>query len=221
MEFICTEKNINATYTSTLDSSGQEYLVIVAKATWEIPNPGGRPRPISPEPFFESDEYFSTPGDSPLKNGSEFCRFKEKCDLLFDSNANSETPVTEMEVLVKISNLEKKILVTGDRILKYDIFGKYLTTPAKFTSMPLNYGNSFGGSSDKSEKDKILHEVNKKNPTGKGWINKNHTKNTKEISLPNLESPNKRVTDPTHDYDPIGLSAIGRHWLPRTNYMGT
>ncbi|WP_377155226.1 DUF2169 domain-containing protein [Roseateles sp. UC29_93] len=70
-----------------LDAAGREHLVIAVKATWRIPDPGQRPRPLPPSPIVLADEYHGVPGESAMRYGADMPRFKPRCDVIFDAHA--------------------------------------------------------------------------------------------------------------------------------------
>jgi len=98
MQLVIGSKNLNSETVVALDSSGREYLVVVTKATWSIPQSGKRPRPLPPEALEDSDVFVGDAGVSSMLYGSDFARFKPKCDILFNAHAyapNGE-PVREL-----------------------------------------------------------------------------------------------------------------------------
>jgi hypothetical protein len=82
-------KHLVADVAVALDVHGREHLVVVAKGTWSIPQPGQRPRPLPPQALVMADEFYGEPGVSPLRCGSDFARFKPRCDVIFDACAHA------------------------------------------------------------------------------------------------------------------------------------
>lgn len=89
MEVVCSSKHLATSITTALDVEGREHLVVVAKATWRIPAPGERPRPLPPEALAHADLFHGAPGESAMRYGSDFVRHKPRCDVLFDACAHS------------------------------------------------------------------------------------------------------------------------------------
>ena len=75
-------KHLAAGISVQLDVSGREHLVVVAKATWSLPAPGQRPRPLPPQPLAMADQYFGDPGESAMRYGADVLRFKPRCDVI-------------------------------------------------------------------------------------------------------------------------------------------
>jgi len=87
MELVVSPKHHICNISTALDVTGCEHLVVIAKATWKIPAPNQRPKPIQPSPLCTSDEYYGAPGESAMRYGDDFARFKPRCDVIFDSVA--------------------------------------------------------------------------------------------------------------------------------------
>src|SRR5690606_19541189 len=80
-------------------------------------------------------------------------------------------------VKAEIGDLQKSLLVTGDRYW----IGNQPTKPQPFSRLPMTWKNAFGG------------EGYEKNPAGKG-INEIALGNEKVVPLPNIERPERRIS---------------------------
>ena len=69
MEILVGSKHYLAEIATALDIHGREHLVIVVKASWQIPNNGQRPRPLLPAALSQVDEFFGEPGASAMRYG--------------------------------------------------------------------------------------------------------------------------------------------------------
>lgn len=225
MEFICASKSLNANFIVALDASGREHFVVAAKSTWQIPDPGSRPRPLSPQPLFDADAFYGKPAESALRNGNDFPRYKPRCDVILDACAHAPDgqSVTQLTAGFQVGDLRKELRVIGDRFWTAGVFGAKPSEPVVFSRMPLNYEYAFGGTRQFERNGQTLSEANLQNPMGRGWGGK-HTKHdviAKRHKLPNLEDPQKPVLNPDDDIAPFALGALSRACLARRKYMGS
>lgn len=226
MELIVGSRHLLVDMFTALDAAAHEHLVVIAKASWRIPEPGQRPTPLPPTPLAATDEYVGEPGESAMRYGCDFVRFKPRCDLLFDASAHSPDgrPVTELGVGWRVGSVQKTLKVTGPRTWQQR-FGLTLSKPQPFTQLPLHYGLAFGGTRhyDRGRgRDKdTLCEALPSNPDGIGWAGEHTLGQMSGQPAPCLEAPDKPVRRPDDAREPIAFSAIGRHWAPRKDYAGT
>ncbi|WP_321950763.1 DUF2169 family type VI secretion system accessory protein [Paraburkholderia bannensis] len=223
MEIVIGSRHHAVDIASALDTSGREHLVIVAKATWQIPGEGQRPRPLDPVELAYSDVYVGAPGESAMLYGSDFARFKPRCDVVFDASAHAPDaqPVQTLGVAWQVGALRKALMVHGPRVwrkrLGFTVPGK----PEPFVAMPLHFGHAFGGTSTWNKGDAVLTEALLENPAGLGWRGPNAPGEVHGTSVPNLEAPDARVERPNGRYRPVAFSALARHWAPRKDFAGT
>ncbi len=224
MEFICTSKHVNASFAVALDITGREHLVVATKATWSIPEPGGRPRPMPPQPLLDADTFYGSPGESALRCGDDFARYKAKCDVILDAYAHSPDgqAVEQLAVGIQVGELRKELRVVGQRHWTAGVLGAKPSAPIAFTDMPLHYGYAFGGTRQFQRKGQPVAEAHPYNPIGQGWGGKNtkHDAVSQKQSLPNLEHPHEPIRSPDDDIEPCAFGAVSRAWMPRRKYMG-
>ncbi|MBF5005294.1 DUF2169 family type VI secretion system accessory protein [Diaphorobacter caeni] len=223
MEFVCTSKHLNSAYITALDVSGREHLVVIAKASWTIPVAGQRPRPLPPQPLLDADEYYGEPGESALRCGDDYARFKPRCDVIFDAVAHAPfgKSVKELDVGVQVGALQKVIRVTGARRWKSSLTGWGLSAAEPFTSMPLHFGLAFGGTRYYEQRGQKFAEALFTNPVGQGWAGDKTRESMAGQAVANLAHPGAPIKRPDDSLSPIALSAIGRHWMPRAKLGGT
>ena len=114
------------------------------------------------------------------------------------------------EVQLKISSVNKKLYVFGDRYWKTSgLTTKSITEAESFTEIEISYGNAFGGA------DYPL------NPLGKGFFPKGAKNCPERIPLPNIESPGRLVGSPQDTPDPAGFGPLDMMWPQRANKAGT
>jgi hypothetical protein len=198
MELVVGSAHLAADIAVALDVSGREHLVIATKATWSIPGAGQRPRPLQPQPLMHADVYAAAPGESAMLYGSDFARFKPRCDVLFNACAHSADgqPVTELLVAWQVGPLRKGLRAVGPRRWQRTLGLVSLSASAPFKSMPLHYGLAFGGT--------LAYQ------RGSG--------DAAQLLADALLDP---VRSPRAKHKPMAFSAVGRHWLPRRQYAGT
>lgn len=208
------------------DVTGREHLVVVAKATWSIPEEGQRPRPLSPEPIVVADEFLGDSGESPLRYGADIARFKPRCDVIFDATAYAPggSPVRELIVGFELGPLLKRVRVTGPRLWSgsgSDAKGYRLGEPQPFLQVPLHFDRAFGGTRWHEREGRRLCEALDTNPVGLGFAGVDTLNQLAGASAPQLTSVERPLVHPTADGVPVALGAIGRHWQPRRGYAGT
>jgi hypothetical protein len=227
MEMLIASKHLLAEMTTALDVQGREHLVIVVKSSWRIPQSGQRPRPITPTPLVQADEFFGEPGESALRYGSDMARFKPRCDVLFDAHAHAPdgVPVQALTVAFKIGAFQKGLNVVGSRLWRKHLGMFSLSKPEPFTRMPLHYGLAFGGSrtyqKGRGDNAQTLTESLLTNPAGLGWVGPKTRSEVDGLSAHCLEALDDPVSNPRGKHKPVAFSAIARHWQPRTQYVGT
>lgn len=224
MEFI-NRSHLPAEVFTSLDKSGQESLVIVAKATYQL-FPGRQPALADVhQPIAMTDRFSGEPGTSAPIYEADLVPFKRKCDVLLDATAHvpGGRPVTELPVGLQIAQISQKFLVIGERVWKTGAFTVESTRPRCFTAMPLHYGRAFGGSPrTRSRKDDRIEQAPYlQNPVGVGYAANVADDAVEGMALPNTEDFHDRVKTPTGGYRPLAFGPIGRHWTPRRGHAGT
>ncbi|MBF0352580.1 MAG: DUF2169 domain-containing protein [SAR324 cluster bacterium] len=114
-------------------------------------------------------------------------------------------PVPSGAVRVKLGNIDKSILVNGNRY--WETGGP--SRPFPVAQMPIQYAYAFGG------------EGFDRNPSGKGFKSVQTPDGTELHPLPNLEDPKHPVTSKSVRPDPAGFGPIDLTWQPRAGKTGT
>lgn len=227
MDFILGSKNLIADYTCSIDTTGREHLVVIAKGTWQIPLPGERPRPLPPVPLEDADVYVGEPGESAMLYGSDMVRFKPRCDVLFNANAHvpDGQPAKELNVVWQVGELRKGVRVHGPRIWRKRLGMVFLSEAEYFKQMPLHFGKAFGGTRTYEkgwgENAILLTEAQPANPDGIGWFGSRTDNDVDGQPAPSLEALDDPIRKPNGKQKPIAFSAIARHWHPRPSFAGT
>lgn len=216
-------KHLAADVAVALDVTGREHLVIVAKATWSIPAPGQRPRPLEPEPLALTDVFYGQPGESALRYGSDYARFKPRCDVVFDACAHAPggQAVRQMDVAVQVGSLVKRLRVHGPRRWQRALGTAQLSAAEPFTTLPLHYGLAFGGTRAFDEGGQRVAEAFAPNPVGLGFVGKQSRDQLHGLAAPQLEAPDRPVTRPDGKEPAVALSAVASNFAQRMAYVGT
>jgi hypothetical protein len=220
-------KHIVVDVAVALDVAGREHLVVVAKATWSIPGPGERPRPLPPQPLVMADQYYGEPGLSALRYGADFARVKPACDVVFEACAHSPDgrPTTELHVAWQVGPLKKSVRVLGPRQWMRALAINKLTDPAPFVRAPLHYGLAFGGTRSyvkgSGDAEVELSEAYLPNPVGMGFAGRHTVDQIHDVAAPQLEDMNDAIRSPSGKHKAVAFSAIASNFEPRTHYAGT
>jgi hypothetical protein len=212
-----------AAYAMGMEPSGRELLVVVAKATFTIPEPGGEPaRAAEQVPLVEADLFSGEPGLSAPLSESDFAARKLRCDVVLHGTAYApEGKASErVPVLLQVGSLSKSFNVVGNRAWVNDPFGWKSTRPVPFLRMPFSYGNAFGGR-DVSDPDEKKHRWYGPNHAGVGFHSNLYPPLVEGKPLPNTEEIGKPIEKPEGKYVPMSFGPIGRAWEPRVRHAGT
>ncbi|UXH80622.1 DUF2169 family type VI secretion system accessory protein [Roseateles amylovorans] len=223
MQIVAASENLASSATVSVDSSGREHLVVVSKATWRIPQEGQRPRPMPPQPLAFVDQYHGEPGDSAMRYGDDFARFKARCDVLFAAQAYSPDgqPFTQLEVFWQVGALNKRLLVKGQREWRVRMGQAMMTEIRPVISVPLHYGFAWGGSQRPIDSEQYAPAPHPTNPAGLGWFEADRLALSHGQVLPSLEVPGEPVESPRSARTPAAFSAVPRDSEWRRRYAGT
>lgn len=208
---------------TALDKVGREHLVVVAKATWNLPQSGQAACQIAPQPLAYRDAYIGEPGESAMLHGDDFARYKPRCDVLFDACAHPPggKGVETLGIEVRVGSLVKRLRVHGPR--SWQSYGNsYRPGRADaFLKLPLHYGLAFGGSREWLSHAETHIEAHAANPVGLGWYGPHTWRGADGEPMPQIEAFDEPIVRPDVEARPMALSALGRHWQPRAGLAGT
>ncbi len=202
---------------------GEEVLVVVIKATFNLPQSNQQPD-LSTEqvPLFEADIFTGDSANSSVLYESDFAIYKQYCDVVLNGSAYSPgaKPISSLQVGMKVASLQKTFKVIGDRVWQKQ--GNQVTPsePAEFVKIPINYEYAYGGIDETKRDPEHLAAFNK-NPVGKGFYQYNDVELLHNCPLPNTEIIGIPLTNPVQQSEPQSFSSIGRSWSPRIDYAGT
>ncbi|MCE3603002.1 DUF2169 domain-containing protein [Massilia sp. P8910] len=227
MEIIVGSKHLTVDISCALDVTGREHLVVVAKATWQIPAAGQRPRPLPPQALELVDVFVGDPADSAMLYGADMVRFKPRCDVLFNASAHAPVgePVQELVAAWQVGELRKGVKVHGARQWRRRFGIVSLSPAATFLQVPLHFGMAFGGTRTYKKgwgaAAPLWTEAQLTNPVGLGWFGSRADEEVEGQPAPHLEALDDPVRKPDGKQAPVAFSAIARHWQPRPRFAGT
>lgn len=189
-------------------------LYVIVKATFNI----GKKITLAKEQVkpLEADIYWTEPGESSIKYGSDMHIGKAATDIIMLGHAcapqNKE--VKQLDVDLSVGNINKTVRVFGDRQWQE---GR-ITAPRPFKTMAMVYENAYGGTHVINGQ---IESAETRNPVGKGFAGARKPEEMNGMPLPNLEDPNLLISNHTDIPTPVcfGFSAPG--WYPRASYAGT
>lgn len=211
-------------YTASTDKTGREWLVVVAKGTYGIPDhPGQTPRLLEQQlPLIMADVFPGEPSESAAIYENDFALHKPRCDVLLNGHCHAPNgePATEVNVALKVGTLVKAFKVIGARTYEDSALSYSISKPVPFTTMPITYEQAFGGV-DRTQADPAKHKWYPWNPVGAGFYPAANSAQTNGLPLPNTEELDRPVTAPNEHYKPMAFGPIGRAWQQRIRWAGT
>ncbi|MCU7817223.1 MAG: DUF2169 domain-containing protein, partial [Candidatus Thiodiazotropha sp. (ex Rostrolucina anterorostrata)] len=216
-----------ADYAFGLKKSGRNCLVIVAKATYDLPARSDEAPRLSNDWVIphKTDTYSGEPGQSAPLFENDFPPCKPKCDVILHASAHSEQPVTEMIVGFRVGKLEKFIKVIGPRHYRSAVVGVKPGKPLPFTQQPISYDSAYGGSqidNPKAPQEKITCTSFMRNPVGIGFYPDSNNGDLVDRPLSLSESIKKPIRGHTSTKPiPQAFGPIARNWYPRSTLGGT
>ncbi len=214
---------MTAGYTLGVEPSGREFVVVVIKGTFDMPD-GDGPAPLAEEqePLVMADTFTGEPGLSAPVYEADFCLRKPRCDVLLHGQAHAPhgRPVPGVEVSLRVGALTKRFFVLGDRVWGVWTGGIRPTDPQPFETMPITYDRAFGGIDDRHP-DPAKHAAHMANPIGRGYHKELADELVRGTPLPNTEARDAPVNRPNGAYQPMAFGPVGRGWTPRLGFAGT
>jgi hypothetical protein len=220
---------VNATklvagYTMATDKTGREWLVVVAKGTYGIPDrPDHEPALLEEQaPLVMTDEFTGEPGFSAPLYEIDFAPRKPRCDVLLNGSCHAPggKPATKVPVTMQVGSLSKTFNVVGNRVYKAGLLYRMPGEPEPFTVMPISYNNAYGGV-DKPSEDPKTHKWYPTNHAGVGYHPGASPKALDGKPMPNTEEVGHAVSKSNGSYKPMAYGPVGRSWQPRIKWAGT
>lgn len=202
------------------DAAGQLFLSAVLCATFAFDESGTPYAVADQEPLPAGDEFFGAPGHSSVRRDSCATPAKRFVDLVVDASAYAPSgiPVGELMVGVRVGAWSKLLSVCGDRHW-VGVASNRPSAPQPFLRLPMRYESAYGGSI--FDKDGKVTDCYPANPVGVGYRGARAALSGRLSELPNIESPEARLTTRGHDSPVAGFGVIARNWAPRVRFSGT
>lgn len=216
---------LQAGYTTGTDKNGREWLVVVAKGTYGIPDQvDGEPHLLEEQqPLVMTDVFTGEPGFSAPLFEMDFALRKPRADVLLNGSAYAPggNPTNRVTVSLRVGTLQKSFDVLGNRTWQIGLLGPKPSPSEPFTVLPITYNSAFGGV-DNSREDPAKQRWYPTNHAGVGYHE--YTMLPQYIDgkpLPNTEESGNSVTNPKGNYRPLAFGPLGRAWQPRVRLAGT
>jgi len=202
------------------DENGQQLLVPVVKATYQIRVDGLLTIAENQTPVNPSGEYWGESAIASYKYEPETAFIKTATDVVLIGHACApHVGATQVDIELRVARMKKVVRVFGDRFWLKSANTMHMTSPLSFERIALIYEHAFGGL-DCSDADPGMHAFDSRNPLGTGFV-KNPERLAAPLRLPNLEDPRRLIQNITDQPNPAGFGFIAPHWQPRAALAGT
>jgi hypothetical protein len=189
-------------------------LYVLVRATFNI----GQQWTLADEqtPPIVADEYWTEPGESSIKYGSDCHTGKPCSDIIMLGHAyapnNKETP--QLDVGLTVGQVHKTVRVFGNRYWQ----NGQITAPEPFKTMAMVYEKAYGGEHMIDGKSVAAEQ---RNPVGRGFAGLRKSAEMNGVPLPNLEDPHHLISHVSQQPTPACFATSAPHWQPRSEYAGT
>ncbi|CAN7384137.1 DUF2169 family type VI secretion system accessory protein [Aminobacter sp. LjRoot7] len=211
-------------FTVAMDKAGHDYIVVVVKGTFDLPDtPGGLVRKsVEQVPLVFADTQTGEPGYSATLWETDFAFRKPRCDVIANGCAYAPggRPAERVPAGIKIGSWSKLFEVVGHR--EWRAIGPVFTAtaPQPFLKLPISYDVAWGGVDRLDPEDK-MPGVYAANPVGTGWSRTRNQHLIPGLRLPNTQKVGEEVRSPFGDYTPMSFGPMGRGWPGRIEHGGT
>jgi hypothetical protein len=198
------------------DMDGNHVWVVAVKATFDLEDTGQLSLSAEQEPPLREPIYLGEPGCSSLRCEADLVAPKPHTDVIIHACAHAPggRPLPRVEVAARIHDVDKMLVVHGERFYKRGVLGVSPSAPKPFVSQPIIYEWAWGGT-DTTDPDPRKHRSDRRNPVGRGLA-------TDAAHL--VDQPVHRIEylqgKPTAQ-GPAGFGPIASHWSPRLELCGT
>jgi hypothetical protein len=218
------DTKLTAACTVGIEKSGREWLVVAAKATFDMPAaPDDEPRLSAKQaPLTTADEFSGEPGLSAPRYECDFALRKPRCDVLLNGSAYAPggSPAKRVTVSLEAASMKKSFDVAGHRVYRAGVFSVSASEPEPFTVMPISYDNAFGGV-DRLHKDPARHRWHPLNHAGVGYHPDAPADLLDGRPLANTEETGRPAIHAGGDFRPMSFGPVARAWQPRVKHAGT
>jgi hypothetical protein len=196
------------------EPDGREVVIAIVKATFVRRRDGRVVLADRQVPVCVSDvPYFTDAEESSIRYPSDICTEKRGTDLVVVGEAIARRPTPVVDIALKVRERVVSLRVHGERVYHRGLAGIAVGPAAPYERKPVVYERSYGGKSS----DFAL--VERRNPVGRGLART--ADELVDTAAPTIEHPAHPILTAEDGAEPVGLGAIGSHWLPRAGYAGT
>lgn len=207
-----------------MNAANEDTVLVVVAGRFALPNPADgfhegellvhpdqRPVPLC-------DVYTGQPGRSSLYWEGQASCARPGTDIYLHGHAQAPrgVPVTDLDISIRVGQMERRAQVFGDRVWRRGLWGLRPSEPTPFVQMPLCYERCLGGwFPQASTRDATAIE---RNPVGCGLYAS--AREAEGQPLPNLEDPQALIRSPEDRPLPQGFGPLARGWMPRRRFSG-
>src|SRR5262249_8109611 len=151
-----------------LDKEGNQFWVVVVKATYLVRGAGVLELAPEQEPVCLARVGAGEPGKSSLLREAELVAEHPGTDVTVNGTAHAPQgrPVASVDVRVEVAGrVAKALRVFGERVWERRLLGPRAGDPQPFVTLPLGYERAFGGADELNGK----REYEPRNPIGRGF----------------------------------------------------
>ena len=195
---------------------GRIYLSVVIKQRFYVAQNGVTSK-IDGAEIQVADKPWDDEVPDSIRFPSDMCLRKPSTDVIVSGSAcvSGDGPAESVDVMIEVANIRKFLRVFGPRVWYEGVTGMALTPPQPFENCQLRWEYAWGGM-EAADGELAMED---RNPVGRGKV-----VNASDL----LHQPGPQIEDPMHLIEthrtqppPAGVAAIGRHWRPRGQYVGT
>ncbi len=204
---VVNESGLGFGWTAGKIAPPQWSATFIVKGAFRL-RPGRAAAPVEEHPDPTGDEYVEQDPKRALRYAMDFAYLKPRADLTLmgTCHAPGGKPVTATTVSFQVGQYAKRLAVIGDRTWR-GFMGP--TPPAPFARMPVTYERAYGGPGFAP------------NPLGRGSAEVAGADGRRVRPMPNIEHPDRLITDPGRGGDPAGFGPIPMTWPQRAGKAGT
>ncbi len=194
------------------DRDGAEVWLVAVRCTFLIRPDGTTVVADEQDPPFLAPKFRGDPAASSLLYDSDFFLTKPTTDVLLHGHAHAPggKAATQVDVTMRVGEIQKTLRVTGDRLYEDSMRGVFPSRAQPFNRMPLTYERTYGGAEPAPPRNPDRPQFEDCNPVGTGFAP------AAGKSAPNVEYPGLSLGS-----RPAGFGPIPSHWHPRVRYAGT
>ena len=193
--FIFCDESVSFGWSAWKKTTSEYYSTFIVKGTYQFLHEGIAIAVDEPAPLNGNVHYDEDP-DRSLCYASDFVPYKPRADILLtgDAYVPDGQPVKVFDAKLMVGPVSKTVTIIGKRCWSR------LAEPELFKSIALIYENAYGG------------PKNSFNPVGIGQVSD---------ELPNIEYPNRLISDRKQKTPPAGFGPLAEAWEPRSQMIGT